>query len=316
MSRGPSRIRRPTPGDLDAVVALLNACDVAELGSADTAPEDVAGDWQLEGFDLGGDAWLAVTDGGGVTGYAYAGDQLRNGELEADYWVLPQHEEPALAGRLLTLAERRARELARTRGYGEAATLTIHCFAADHAKRGLLRERGFQLTGSVLRLAAALVAPAAPAAPPAGIVIRPLQGADAVVVHALLKDACDGCGTHTDAAFAAWQARLESHGEDDAGLRLVAWRDAEAVGVVVVHDHTDLAWVTGLAVRADARRRGIGTALLTHAFSELAQRGRQHVELAVELGGEAQLSSLYRHAGLHVAFAYERYAKRLVAPAI
>jgi GNAT superfamily N-acetyltransferase len=315
MSIGSSRIRRPTAADLGAVVALLNACDLAELGAADTAPEDLENDWRMEGFDLSADAWVAVGDDGAVSGYAYAGDQLRDGELEADVWVRPDREEPALAGRLLTLAERRARELARVRGYQDP-TLTIFSVAGNHAKRALLADRGFRLVRSMHRLAGEPAAlPAAPAALPAGIDIRPLQNGDEPLVHALLKDACDGDGGHADEPLAAWRARLTEADDANGDLWLVAWRGGLAVGVVAAYEHGDLAWVKPPAVLTDERRQGIGGALLARVLKELSGHGVARAELAVEVAGEA-LPGLYRRAGLRELFAYDAYSKALAPPAV
>ena len=62
----------------------------------------------MEGFDLG-PRRLGRGRRRGLVGYAYAGDQFRTGELEADLWVHPGHHEPELGGRACSgLAERRA----------------------------------------------------------------------------------------------------------------------------------------------------------------------------------------------------------------
>ena len=91
----------------------------------------------MEGFDPGSDAWVAEGPKG-LVGYAYAGDQHRTGELEADLWVHPDHHEPELGGRLLGLAERRGARLAVERGYRDAS-LDVFCITANRVKRELLR---------------------------------------------------------------------------------------------------------------------------------------------------------------------------------
>jgi hypothetical protein len=91
----PSRIRPATRGDGPEIVDLLNACDVAETGEPDSSIEDLENDWTMEGFDIARDAWVAESAAGELVGYAYAGDQFRTGELEADLWVHPAHHEPS-----------------------------------------------------------------------------------------------------------------------------------------------------------------------------------------------------------------------------
>ena len=81
------------------------------MGEPDSTLEDLENDWSMEGFDPGRDAWVAE-GAAGLVGYAYAGDQFRTGELEADLWVHPEHHEPELA-RAAARARRAARGAAR-----------------------------------------------------------------------------------------------------------------------------------------------------------------------------------------------------------
>ena len=64
-------------------------------------------------------------------------------------------------------------------------------------------------------------------------------------------------------------------------------------------------------MRRPWRRRGLGGALLTHAFAALAARGQPRVELGVDAEGETQPLRAYERAGMHVTFTYELYAKPL-----
>ncbi len=317
MSPAPSRIRRPEPADLDAVVDLLNACDVVETGAPDTTSRDLENDWMLDGFDLAADAWLAVDAEGRVVGYAYTGDQLRTGELEADFWAHPNHAEPSLAGRLLTLAERRAGELARTRAYGPQASLGVFAITVNRAKSELLRRRGFVLTRTVYRMAADLPPVPAVTAPPAGIAIRPFRPVEDIhVMHATMKEAFTEQFWHSDEPFEAWKARLVDHGDFDPGLWLLAWDGQEAVGGLIAYDHGDIGWIKGLGVRQAWRRRGIGTALLSQAFAELVRRGQRRVELGVDADGATRPLVVYEGAGMHVTFAYESWTKPIAAPGV
>lgn len=314
MSAAPSRIRQAEPRDLATVVDLLNACDVVETGCPDTTAQDVENDWSLEGFDLSRDAWVAVADDGRITGYAYTGDQLGASELEADFWIDPEHDESGLAERLLNLAERRTRELARARGYGDDATLSIFCITVNRAKRELLQRRGFRLVRTACRLAADLGAPTAPPSPPAGVEIRPFRAdEDEGTMYATLMDACSDHG-RGNPPFEAWRTKLLGHGDFDPGLWFLAWDGDQAVGGLMAYDHGDIGWVKGLGVARPWRRRGIGGALLAHAFAELVRRGQRRVELGVE--AETPALAVYERAGMRVTFSYESYMKHLVDPGV
>jgi mycothiol synthase len=311
MSPAPSRVRAPMRADLEAIVGLLNACDVAETGRPDTTADDVAGDWDLAGFDLSKDAWVAETGDGRVVGYAYTGDQVRTGELEADVWVHPEHPEPELARRLLGLAERRARQLASGRGYA-APALDVFCISTDTAKRELLRERGFALRRTVVRMAIDLEADVRKPNPPAGVELREFRpGGDDRAMYETMTAAFADHYRESDEPFEAWRARLLGHGAFDPGLWALAWADDEPVGGLIAYDKGDLGWLQGLGVRREWRRRGAGGALLAHAFGEFTRRGQRRVELAVDTEGETRPLGVYERAGMHIIHAYELYEKLL-----
>jgi len=286
---------------------------VAEVGEPDTSAEDVENDWELDGFELAADAWVAVAGDGRLVGYAYTGDQFRTGELEADLWVAPAWDEAGLAARLLGLMERRGRELAAARGYGDAAVLDVFALATNHAKTALLRGHGFALRRTVYRMTIDLAGgKALPLPPPQGIVIRPFRaGEDDRVMFATMSDAFADHFRRSDEPFAAWRDRLMGHGDFDPGLWALAWDDREAVGALIAYDHGDLGWVKGLGVRRQWRRGGLGGALLAHAFAALAARGQTRVDLGVDAEGKTRPLRLYERAGMRVTGAYELYEKRL-----
>jgi mycothiol synthase len=310
-SAEPSHIRPATRGDLPEILDLLIACDVALTGAPDTDASDVQSDWNMAGFDLARDTWVAEGARGAVCGYAYTGDQLRSGELEADVWVHPDLGDAELSARLLALAERRARDLAAERAY-PAASLDVFCIGVDHAKREMLRRRGYELRRTVYRMATDLTGDVRALAAPDGIEIRRFRAAqDAAVVHDTMDDAFTDHFRQSEEPFDAWRRRLMEHPAFDPDLWFVAWHGDEPVGALLCFDHGDLAWVQGVGVRGAWRRRGLGTALLTRAFAALAARGQLRVELGVDAEGATQPLRLYERAGMHVTYTYELYARDL-----
>ena len=292
-------------------VDLLNACDEAETGTRDTSSDDVEGDWKMQGFELATDAWVAVAGDGRLVGYAYTGDQHRTGELEADLWTHPQWPEPGLPARLLGLAERRAGELAAERAYPNAS-VDVFCIAVNRTKRELLRRHGFELRRTIYRMAADLPSDLATPPGPEGIVMRQVRpDADDRVLHQTMTESFTDHFRQSNEPFEAWRERLLSHADFDPTLWFIAWDGDEAAGAVIAYDHHDLGWVQGLGVRRPWRRRGIGGALLAHAFAALAARGQLRVELGVDAEGETQPLALYERAGMRLTFAYELFEKSL-----
>jgi mycothiol synthase len=308
----PSRIRPVTRGDAPEIVDLLNACDVAEIGEPDSTLDDLENDWAMEGFDPASDAWVAEGPHG-LVGYAYAGDQLRTGELEADLWVHPEHYEPELAVRLLGLAERRAAAIAVERGY-EAPRLDVFCVAGSRTKRDLLHRHGYELTRTVYRMTVDVDEglPEAPA--PEGLEIRTFRlEADEETMFATMREAFADHFRQSDEPFEAWKARLLGHPDFSPELWWLAWDRAagEAAGGLIAYDHGDLGWIQGLGVRAPWRRRGLGAALLAHAFAAFKARGRERVDLGVDAEGATRPLQLYERAGMRASTAYELFRKHL-----
>ena len=134
---------------------------------------------------------------------------------------------------------------------------------------------------------------------------------DERVMHDTMSEAFEDHLGHSEEPFDAWKARLLGHADFDPDLWFLAWDGDAAAGALIAYDHGDLGWVKGLGVRRPWRRRGLGGAMLTHAFAALAARGRLHVELGVDAEGETQPLRTYERSGMHVTFTYELYAKPL-----
>ena len=66
-----------------------------------------------------------------------------------------------------------------------------------------------------------------------------------------------------------------------------------------------------LAVRRAWRRRGLGLALLRHAFSEFVRRGVREVGLSVDAESSTGGPRLYSRAGMHITRSYMLYRKEL-----
>ena len=70
-------------------------------------------------------------------------------------------------------------------------------------------------------------------------------------------------------------------------------------------------WIPSLGVRRPWRRRGIGLALLRHAFEEFGRRGKRAVGLGVDAESVTGAVELYERAGMHVWRRSTTYGKKL-----
>jgi mycothiol synthase len=295
----PTIIRPPRDDEVAAVTALLNACDVAEYGAPDTIEEDVATDWRREEFSLANDAWVAQGAAGRLVGYAYAGDQSRNGEIQGDLFVHPASDGPAVARRLLDLVERRAAELVAERGYRESPRLAVYCSTVNVAKRALLAHDGFAVVRSLFRMQIDLSLGHRRLEPPPGIAIRTFRaGIDDQAMYDGMYEAFADHFHRRRETLDQWRTRLMKRGDFDPSLWLLA-RDGEQVaGTLIAYDFGDLGWVQGLGVRRPWRGRGLGGALLSRAFDAFIKRDQPRAALGVDAQGETGALRVYERAGM------------------
>src|SRR5687768_18244596 len=101
-------IRPPTLDDLHAVVALVNACSIAEGGQPDETPQNLLSDWNTPGFVLTTNAWAAIAPDGTIVGYEQV-EVDDDAPCELDGYVHPDFVNQGIGTHLLRLAEDRAR---------------------------------------------------------------------------------------------------------------------------------------------------------------------------------------------------------------
>jgi mycothiol synthase len=76
-------------------------------------------------------------------------------------------------------------------------------------------------------------------------------------------------------------------------------------------DDETMGWVSTLGVTRAYRRRGLGLALLRHAFEELRSRGKTSVGLGVDASSLTGATKLYEKVGMYVSERIDVYEKEL-----
>jgi len=95
---------------------------------------------------------------------------------------------------------------------------------------------------------------------------------------------------------------LAMDGDQAVGLALCAVYDTE---------NRQLGHVNSLGVLRSHRKRGIGLALLHHAFGEYYRRGYKGVSLGVDAENLTGALRLYKKAGMHVHRQFDLYEKEI-----
>jgi ribosomal protein S18 acetylase RimI-like enzyme len=257
---------------------------------------------------------LAEQDGAPIGYVAFYADRLESLELRpeahrflyvSDLCVEPGARGRGIAGRLLAEAEAACRRLGLPR-------LTIGVLAANEAARAAYRRAGYGPYELWLEKSIATAPASAPAG--TGLALRPLAPADRATLLGFLRDLAD------EEAAQHWAMRpgsemtmtevdrtIEEIAEEDGAI-VVAERDGRPVGYAGVVCQTAQGefelrdewqrrgFVTDMFVAPEARRRGIGLALLAACERHVASRGLDWLQICVS-PGNAAANALYRRAG-------------------
>jgi ribosomal protein S18 acetylase RimI-like enzyme len=276
-------IRRATPADRPALVALGLAEDAAWSGAAAVSAEEV-------GEFIDSCAPGAIFERARcVAGYAATGEGGRT-ILLVDPADAP---EPALEALVAWLGDR---------GHQE-----IDSYGRDARRIAWLEANGFTHRRSSFDLQRDVDPPLAPAISPSGVTIaRYRPGEDDEAVHALIyvDAAWAEVPGHTQRSLEAWRSGLTS---EYCGW--VASRDGRPVGWVAGRVFSDgRGWVEQLAVALPSRGRGLGRALLLHSLAELRERGATSFALGVQGENESAIG-LYRGVGFDVEREWRVYVR-------
>lgn len=282
------------------VLELMLRGDVADYGVADSSLDDVQYDWGR--IDLERDAWLVEASGGELAGYAAVVPML--GGAQYDIHVDPRWRASNLFAVLLARCRERGAEWVRD---GLAApTARSYVAHIDEHRRAFLEAAGFRAVRYHLQMRIKLDSPPAPPDWPAGITVRTMQpGRDDRVVHALIQAAFDRPGRDPQ-PFESWQEFMMAPEMFRPELWFLAEADGEMVGACLCVLYEPAGWVRQLGVAQVWRRRGLGTALLRHAFQEFWRRKLEHVGLAVTADNERAIH-VYEAAGMQRLQQYDEY---------
>jgi mycothiol synthase len=292
-------IRAATRDDAAAVTELLRAAEAALRGSSIAAVQDVQDWWRM--VDLPSASWVIVDAGSLV-----AAGMLVTLREDGDFWafVRPDQQGRGFGSTLLRRGEEAARAL------GKRA-LHVGTFAEDGAAKALLTARGYRDVRHYFTMVIELSAQP-PQLPewPEGIRGDTIRYDEARAFKDALDEAFVDEWGWEPMEYDEWKRlRLEAP-EADLGLWLVA-RDADEIAAAArcEAERWGAGWVSSIGVRPRWRRRGLGLALLQHAFAEFHRRGERTVRLGVDAQNPTGATRLYDRAGMRVEseeIVYER----------
>jgi mycothiol synthase len=306
--------------DVAGVVALMNACSMKVIGETDESVEDTLAHWQVPGSSLEEEHRVVVAPDGQIVGYAELDAHTRPSYPFLDIYVHPDYEASGIGEHLAVWCERRARESTASVEPDVRLAIRGAMYQQDTYYRWLLESIGMACIRHSWRMKIDLDAPPAPPQWPEGITVRTaVLGQDERAVfethRAAFRDHWGFVERPIEEHFARWLHTWQADGELDPTLWFIAQAGEEIAGIALCRpyrpgDETQ-GWVNTLAVPRAWRRKGIGEALLRHAFGEFYRRGRQSVGLGVDASSLTGATRLYEKVGMHMSVRIDVYEKEL-----
>jgi mycothiol synthase len=282
-------VRRATLDDVEAAAAIVHAEEVALRGDSEFGQADLVDFWRAS--NLCDASWVVERERFPV-GFAACIER----EAESMCWITVH---PDVAGRGLSswlLARGEERALV-----ASSRSLRLGAIAENAAAQRLFADRGYREARHYFTMRINLDRGLERPVWPDGISVATFRPEDARAVHAALDEAfAEEWGWHS-LSFEEWREHRLEAPHTDVSLWFVAWEGGEVAGVARCEDDRDGGgWVGAIGVRKPWRGRGIGRALLLHAFAEFGRRGDPHVGLGVDAENPTGATRLYESVGMRV----------------
>ena len=271
-------IRDATWDDFEAVFELLDARSRAAFGISEQKPEYLRQRWEHASTGK----WVAV-EGDAVVGYA---------GLDEDHDFVLAAPGPEAGDALLAHLEQQARG----RGFAHVAATAV---PEDEPLYAALQRNDYTLDREIFRMWRLLDGDLPEPVWGDGFSVRSYTGEDAECVQALLDDAYRGWdGDHVARSHEGWLSFMTAHDDFDPGVWFLVERDGELVACALHWKESQgRGWVKDIVVRESERGRGLGKALLHHAFRVYAKRGVERVGLKVDSTNPTGALQLYERLG-------------------
>ncbi len=301
-------VRSPVLGDADAVAGLIAACILADGGEASTATEELLDDWH--DVDLATEAVVVFAPDGRIAAYA---DVVNRAYVVVSVYgyVHPEYRGRGVGAYLVSWGEGWMRDRISQAPEGARVVVQHYVSASNESARRLLEGAGYAPVRGVYTMAVDLeVAPPPPEWPEGLRVSTFAPGQDERATHEAVEDAFRDVWGRPHSPYQRF-IKLTEHEVFDPSLWFLAWDGQEIAGVALCKLVAGRGWVDVVGVRRPWRGRGLGLALLRHAFGEYHRRGEKRVGLSVDAESVTGAPRLYSRAGMHITNSYVAYQREL-----
>jgi mycothiol synthase len=301
-------VRAPTISDARVVAELIAAAELVDGGRTEMTVEELMGDWQE--IEPSEEAVVATAPDGSVAAYA---DVLNRSYVSVSVYgyVHPEHRGRGVGAYLVRWGEEWTRDRI-DRAPEDARVVVQHYVnALNESAQRLLRVSGYAAVRGYYRMAIELEQAPTPREWPVGIEVRTfVPERDERAAYEAVEDAFRDIWGRPRGTFERF-LRFPGQEGFDPGLWFLAEDGGEISGVCLCKTIAGRGEVDVVAVRRPWRNRGLGLALLRHAFGEFYRRGVRGVGLSVDAESTTGAPRLYGRAGMRVAESYTLYQKEL-----
>ncbi len=312
--------RPATMDDVKAVVDLLNACSIEQIGRPRTEAHKIRSDWQAPIFNLETDTLVVLAADGKLVGHAALWDSEPHVRIYVAGDVHPEYKGQGVGTALCQWAVKRGRRAIPKAPEGTRVVLVQATLSTDEAAQELLRKQGYQLVRHSFHMLIEMDDLPPEPVVPEGITIRPfVRDLDMRALVLADRDAFQDHWGYVEHPFEEnyqeWVHWIDNNPDHDPSLWFLAADGEGIAGMSLCCPKTvedpGMGWVDSLGVRRPWRRRGLALALLHHSFAEFYRRGKRKVGLEVDAQSLTGATRLYEKAGMHVYRQYANYEKEL-----
>ncbi len=315
--------RGATMDDIEPSMALFNRWSRSIIGRDEFAnTTSIREEWLAPGADIAEDVRHIFAPNGELIGHVEVWTNAKP-LVHPELWARldPRYEDRGLGTWMMHWAEERARRALPSVPAELRYTTRVGTYRQDETAKKLFEDMGYQHIRSWYHMLIEMDVPVPEPRFPEGITLRTYNPeTDREATHRAHEDAFRDHFGHIDRTFEEglkrWKQNREYEGYDPT-LYFLAMDDAsgEIAGFNLCRPHShydaDRGWVSAIGVRRPWRKRGLGLALLRHAFNEFYRRGNRKVGLGVDAQNLTGALSLYENAGMHIDLAHDFYEKEL-----
>jgi len=311
-----------TASQTSAWASLLAAIDAVDHQDETMGEDDLRENFNNpeQDFDRGS---VVVYDGPAMIAYcvleSHCSEEPRH-EMQHEGGVHPAYRGRGLGTALLDWAERTALPLHDERHEGRPLLLSGRHPSRLEDAAGLFSAAGYQPSRWFLRMSTDLLDNGKPAGTPDGIKIIPLtdeRSADALLVR---NEAFRDHWRSGQLSPQEW-AHFSNYPANRPELSFLAYEGAEPLGVIISHEYEDYNLLAGrrdlyvalVGTRRKARRRGIGSALITRALEAARADGFASATLDVDSESPTGAVGIYEQFGFTIQDTWVTQTKQIAA---